>query len=174
MSAFIVGVLGLLNLLGEATWLRRLAIVTITPNLSLILIVFWAILNGSEKGRRLGIWIGLLQDFMFCDVIGIYGLLYYIIGHFSGYFNKDFYRGHFILPLVVVIGADLLYGIFQYFIYCFFSGDLYFGFYLLHKILPEVCYTALVSVPLYPLVRLLHRGTKKLDDLIQSGKDRKA
>ncbi len=174
MSMLIMGIIGFLNLLGEATWIRQLAIAHVTPNLSLILIVFWGILQGSQRGRRLGIWIGLLQDFLFCKVIGVYGLLYYMIGHISGYFNKDFHQGHFILPLAILAGADFLYGMLQYFIYCFFAGDLQLGFYLLHKILPELCYTLLISVPIYPLIQLLNRSTRKIDHWIQNGKDRKA
>lgn len=174
MSMVIVCLIGLFNLLGESTWLQQCSIMGIIPNLSLILVVYWAFLQGSDRGRRLGLWVGLLQDILFCQVIGFYGLVYYAIGHVCGYFNKDFYRGHFILPLSVLVGADLLYGLIQYMIYCFFDGDLNIGFYLLHRILPEICYTALVGLPLYPVIRLLSHGTKRIDYWLQSGKDKEA
>ena len=172
MSRIIVVVIGLVNLLGEATWLHRVAIFDIVPNLSMILIVFWGILQGGEHGRRLGLVVGLLQDILFCRVIGFYGLVYYLIGHISGFFNRDFDKRHFILSLTVVAAADLAYGILHYLIYCFFQGNLDIGYYFMRRVLPEVCYTALISVPLYPLARLLSRAINGIDRWLQSGKDK--
>lgn len=165
MSMILVFLIGFLNLLGEATWLRSLTIINIAPNLSLILVVVWGILQGNTRGRILGMWIGLLQDILFCRFIGFYALIYYLLGHFSGYFNKDFYQENFLLPLAVVVVSDLIYGLLQYLIYHFFLGDLQIGYYFLHRILPEVCYTALVCLPLYPLLRLLSHGMKRIDGL---------
>ena len=173
MSMMLVGILGFLNLMIEATWLHRVAIFEITPNLSLILVVFWGILQGSQRGRRLGLWIGLLQDFLFCRVLGYYGLVYYLLGHVSGFFNKDFYQGHYILPITVVAGADFIYGLIQYFIFGFLTGDLAFGVHMVRRILPEVCYTTMVSLPLYPLNRLASYGIRQLDRWIQSRKGKR-
>lgn len=172
MSMLVICLIGLLTLLAEATWLHQVAVFGIMPNLSLILVVFWGMLQGSERGRRLGLWMGLLQDFLFCEVIGFYGLVYYLLGHFSGYLKRDFDKRHYILPLAVVSGADFLYGLLHYGIYYFFAGNLNIGFYLKLKILPEMCYTALISLPLYLLLYLLSKGLDRLEGWLKSGKEK--
>ncbi len=172
MSMLIICIIGMFTLLFEATWLRQVAIFEIAPNLSLILVVFWSILQGSERGRRLGLWVGLLQDFLFCKVIGFYGLLYYLFGHICGYFKRDFYKGHYILPFIIVSTADLIYGLLHYVFYCFFQGNLNLGFYFQEKILPEMFYTALISLPLYLVLYLLSQGLERLEGFLKSGKEK--
>lgn len=170
MSSLILYLIGFFCLISEATWLHRAAILDIMPNLTLILVVYWGILQGSQKGRRLGLWMGLLQDLLFCRAVGFYGMLYYGFGHISGYLNHDFYQGHFILPLTAVTGLDLVYGLLHYLIFCFFQGDLNIGFYWQQRIIPEICYTAMISVPLYPLMRLLSKSITRMDLWLKSGK----
>ena len=172
MSTIVIFIIGLLTLLLEATWLHQVAIFEIMPNMSLILVVFWGILQGCSRGRKFGLWIGLLQDILFCDVIGFYGLIYYLFGHISGYFHQDFSKGHYILPLAVVSGADLLYGLLHYIVYFFFSGNLDIAFYLKQKIVPEVCYTTLISLPIYFLLYLLSQGLGKIDGWFKKGKEK--
>lgn len=167
----ILGLIGLLTILFESTCLHHIALLDIQPNLSLILVVFWGILQGSEKGRRLGLWIGLIQDFLFCQIVGFYGLIYYLLGHCCGLLKQDFYKGHCILPLAIVSAADFLYGILHYIFYQFFQGNLNLIFYLQKKILPEMFYTALISLPIYLLLRLLSRGLTHIKSWRSSGKE---
>ena len=172
MSMLIICIIGMLTLLLEATWLHQVAIFEITPNLSLLLVVFWGILQGSERGRRLGLWMGLLQDFLFCKVVGFYGLIYYLLGHFCGYYKQEFYKGHYILPFIIVSGADFFYGLLHYVFYYFFQGNLNIGFYLQEKILPEMFYTALISLPIYFLLYLLSKGFNCLEGWFKRGKEK--
>ena len=167
----IMGLIGLLTVLFESTCLHHVSIFEIQPNLSLILVVCWGILQGNETGRRFGIWIGLLQDFLFCKIVGFYGLIYYLLGHCCGYFKQDFHKGHFILPIVIVSVADFLYGIIHYVFYQFFQGNLDFTFYLQKTILPEMFYTSLISLPIYVGMRLLSRGFIHIKSLRNSGKE---
>lgn len=167
----ILGLIGLLIILFESTCLHHIALLDIQPNLSLIFVVFWGILQGSEHGRRFGLWMGLLQDFLFCKIIGFYGLLYYLIGHCCGYFKQDFHKGHFILPLIIVAAVDFIYGILHYIMHHFLRGNLNFVFYLREKILPEMFFTALISVPFYLLIRLLSSCLDHMKTWRKSGKE---
>ncbi len=172
MSTLIICFIGMFTLLFEATWLHQVAIFEITPNLSLILVVFWSMLQGSEQGRRLGLWVGLLQDFLFCRLIGFYGLIYYLLGHICGYLNQDFYKGHYILPLVIVSAADFMYGLLHYIFYYFFQGNLNLGFYMQQKILPEMFYTALISLPIYLMLFFLSKGLNRMKFLLKGRKEK--
>lgn len=166
MRALIMGFAALLCVGAEATVLRGVALRGIVPNLSLILVVSYASLRGSQGGRCLGLFIGLVQDILFFSTVGFYGLLYYLIGFFSGFFCRDFNRGSYPLLLGVIAGADFLYGVINYIFLCLFKGDLHIGYYLLHRILPELCYTALAALPLCGLTALLNAGIERLTGLL--------
>ena len=79
MSMLLICFIGTFVVLLEATWLHQVAIFEIIPNLSLIFVVHWSILRGSINGRQFGLWIGFLEDFLFHEIVGFYGLIYYNI-----------------------------------------------------------------------------------------------
>ncbi|MCF0136510.1 MAG: rod shape-determining protein MreD [Lachnospiraceae bacterium] len=163
-SALIFSFLGWLCVLSESTWLHALKAGGVIPCLSLISVISCGILLKSEKGRLVGLITGLIQDLLFCRVLGFYACIYYLIGHAAGYLSRDMSRDLLILPVLLVPAADLLLGFLQYLIYGFFSGDLAFGSHLLHTILPEMVYSTLITLILYPLWRLLSQFTHFLDE----------
>ena len=171
MSMLLICFIGMMVVLLEATWLHQVAIFEIVPNLSLILIVHWGLLQGSARGRRLGLWIGLLEDFLFHKVVGFYGLIYYLLGHLCGLLKRDFYKGHYILPLLLVAAGDFIYGILHYLLLYFLQGNLHFAFYLTNKILPEMFYSAVCSVPIYFLLFTLSKCLEKIKNATQRRKE---
>lgn len=177
ISTILFILIGWIGLISESTWLHTLSINQILPNLSLILVVSCGILLKEEKGRRIGLLVGLIQDFLFLRILGFYGALYYLIGHFSGKISKNMSRNLLILPILLVFCSDVAFGIIQYIVFRFFTGDLYFGYSLIRQILPEAVYSSLFAILLYPLWRALSHLTRYLDEnflrlLTDSGRER--
>ena len=172
MSTFFICFIGMLAVLLEATWLHQVAIFETIPNLSIILVVHWSILQGCVRGRRLGLWIGLLEDFLFHKIVGFYSLFYYLLGHLCGLMKRDFSKGHFILPLMIVTAADLFYGLLHYMLYGFFQGNLNLGFYLKNRILPEMFYSAIVSLPIYFILLILSKYLDRIKVAISGRKEK--
>lgn len=169
ISVLVTVLLSCITVITESTWLHLVALNGIIPNLSVILVVSTAVLFGEEKGRRIGLLTGLITDVLFYRIIGFYGLLFFLIGHFSGMISKGLSHNLLILPVALTLGMDLVFGIFQYIIFGFFSGDLHLGYHMIQTILPEVCYTTLVSLIGYPFCRLMYywgeRGDLWIRDL---------
>ncbi len=174
MRAFIMAVVALLCICGESTVLHGIEMRGIIPNLSLIIIVSYSLLQGSKRGRILGLWIGLVQEILFFKTIGYYGLIFYYTGHFSGLLSKNLNRDNYILPVTVVVGADVAYCLINYVFQILMSGKLEFVHYLLANILPEICYTGLVTLPVFVLISLLDRGIRAIETFIQSPKKARA
>ena len=133
----------------------------IMPNLLLILVVSTAYMRGRFSGMMVGFFSGLLVDIMFGSyVIGVYALLYLLIGFLMGYTNKVYSNDDYTLPIVFIGISDLIYGFFYYVFEFLLRGRLHFLYYLRRLILPEIIYTIAVSVLLY---KLLHMINNRLD-----------
>lgn len=59
-----------------------------TPNLLLIVVCFFGLMCGSNKGIAIGFACGLLVDVFYGDVIGFNALIYMYCGLFSGIHSK--------------------------------------------------------------------------------------
>lgn len=171
MSMLLICFIGILVVVLEATWLHQVAIFEIIPNLSLIFVVHWSILRGSINGRQFGLWIGFLEDFLFHEIVGFYGLIYYLLGHLCGRMKHDFYKGHYILPLFIVMVADFVYGLLHYLLHCFLQGKLNFGYYVVNKILPELFYSAIISLPIYFILFLISKWLEHAKECIKGRKE---
>jgi rod shape-determining protein MreD len=131
------------------------------PNLLLILVVATAYMRGRMSGLLLGFFSGLLVDLMYGSfIVGLYALLYLLVGYFMGFTNKVYSSDDYTLPIVFIAISDFVYGFFYYVFEFLLRGRLNFLYYLRRFIFPEVVYTVAVSIFLY---KLLHMINRKLD-----------
>ena len=61
----------------------------------------------------------------------------------------------------LIIGSDLFYGLISYVLLFLMRARFNFGYYFRHIILPEIVYTIVVTIFLYPLILWINR---KLED----------
>ncbi|MGN0361963.1 MAG: rod shape-determining protein MreD [Bilifractor sp.] len=127
------------------------------PNLVLIL----TCCNGYMRGKKSGMWTGLLSglmlDLFYGRILGITALALLYIGYFNGFLFKVFFDDDIRVPLVAVGISDLAYGVFSYVIRRLSGADLSFGSGLLYTILPETFCTVLFTIPLYFLYHWLNK-----------------
>ena len=102
-----------------------------------------------------GFFCGLLIDIFYGSMIGFYALIYMDIGFGNGFLYKIFFDEDVKVPMVLVAGSDIAYGVLVYGLQFMLRGRLDFFSYLQHIILPEMVYTVLLTAVLYrPLYRL--------------------
>ena len=77
----------------QGTFLKVIAIGSISPNLILIFVVSFGFMRGKKEGIFVGFFAGLLLDIMFGTVIGFYALIYMYIGYLNGFFKRIFFSG---------------------------------------------------------------------------------
>lgn len=135
----------------------RLSVASVTPNLLIILVAVMGFMQGDRNALIIGFFCGLLVDLFTFNIIGIHALIYAIVGFVTGKFHNTFYPEDFKLPLLVVTGSDLGYSILMYFFTYLFRARFHFGYYFLNVCLPELAYTLLVAVLIYPLFLLMYR-----------------
>lgn len=145
----------------QSTVFKAISFGGIIPNLMIVLTASFGFMRGEKSGLLFGFFCGLLADIFFGNVIGLYAIIYMYIGYGNGKFNRIFYPEDIKLPLGLILVSDFLYGLLCYVILFLMRGRFHFSYYLLHIILPEMVYTIVVTLLLYPPVLWIN---KKLED----------
>jgi rod shape-determining protein MreD len=150
----------------QSSMFHYIQLADIMPNLLLILVAATAYMRGRMTGMMMGLFSGLLVDLMYGSyVIGLYALLYLIIGYFIGFTNKVYSRDDYTLPIIIIAISDFIYGFFYYVFEFLLRGRLNFLYYLRRFILPEIIYTVAISVFMYKLLHMInHRLYRKPDE----------
>jgi rod shape-determining protein MreD len=111
-------------------------------------------MRNEKSGLLVGFFCGLFIDVFFGDIIGFYALIYMYIGYLNGNIK---------LPLALISLSDLCYGLLCYLFLYLLQGKLNFIYYALHIIIPEVVYTIVISIVLYPIILQIYKHLDKKD-----------
>ena len=128
----------------------------VVPDVLLILIVSTAFFKGQNAGVLTGFFAGLLMDFCIGNYLGIFAILYMVIGYFNGYAAKIFDREDYLLPLGLIAVSELVYGFLYYVFFALLNGRLTIGYFFGRVILPRVIYTTFAAVLLYKFFQGIH------------------
>ena len=162
MKRFIVSILLIvICFLLQTTVFKGLAFGGIVPNLLIVLTASFGFMRVESTGLLIGFFSGLLADIFFGNVLGLNAMIYMYIGYTNGKFNRLFFPDDIKLPLLLIFLSDLAYGLLYYITLFLMRSRFQIDFYFLHIILPEIVYTLLMTLLLYPLILWIN---KKLED----------
>ena len=156
MITIIDCLIGLVILISQATWFHHLTVFGIMPNLIVTWIVYVGFINGKEKGLITGLFVGLMQDILFGRLIGLFGLIYLIMGTAGGILAIDVDHSRLLFPCLLASAATLILGFIQLIIFRVLPGNIGLLSGLRVYVLPELIYTAVLSIPFYVVVYGLH------------------
>ena len=136
----------------------------VVPDILLILVVSTAFFKGQNAGVLAGFISGLLMDFCIGDVIGLFAILYMIIGFFTGFANKIFDEDDYLLPLALVAAGEFVYGFLYYVFKLLLQGNLNVGYFISRIIFPRMIYTTFVAILFYKLFQIVHLLLARLEN----------
>ncbi|WP_425446579.1 rod shape-determining protein MreD [Dethiothermospora halolimnae] len=160
MNIILIILITIFNFILQSTVFQYISINGVIPNTTLIFITVFALLKGKKVGAPLGLGLGLLHDIVFNDVIGIYALLYFIVGYTIGLIDNNVFKEN---PLVVVVftGVSTIGFQFMYYIFMFFSSiDIEFIYFIKNIVIVEVLYNSILSIPIYKFIYSFNKGEK--------------
>ena len=140
----------------QCTVFSSLELAGIKPNLLIIVTASFGFMRGSREGVLVGFVSGLLADIQFGDMIGFYALIYLLVGYINGMFQRLYFDEDIKLPLFLIAISEFLYGIIVYFLTYLLRSDFNFLLYLNKIILPELIYTIVITLGLYPLIPFIN------------------
>ncbi len=153
---FITAVIIIAAYLLQCTVFSSLELAGIKPNLLIIITASFGFMRGSREGMLVGFVSGLLADIQFGDMIGFYALIYLLVGFINGLFQRLYFDEDIKLPLFLISMSEFLYGIIVYFLTYLLRSDFNFLLYLNKIILPELIYTIVITLGLYPLILFIN------------------
>lgn len=133
------------------------SLVLTVPNLLLILVFSFGFMRGSFEGMLIGFVCGLLTDLFFGSTIGLSALIFAVLGYGIGLLGQVYYTEYVSLPLLLCLASDLVYLLGIYVFAILLAGGHGFIPYLLNIVLPEMLYTGLMAILLYPLFKQAER-----------------
>lgn len=141
----------------QSSILPALSIGQIKPNLMLIVVASYSFMLGDRPGIFVGCLGGIVQDIFYGQVLGLSGLVYALIGYLCGKFKKLLYVEDLSFPLLMIAISDLGYGFINYVFLFLVRNRLYLRTFLRMVVLPEMLYTVLLGIIIYPLLSILYR-----------------
>ena len=138
----------------------KLALASINPNLLIIITASLGFMRGTKTGMFVGFFSGLLLDIQFGDILGLYALLYLLIGYVNGLFDQWYFNEDIKLPLILITISEAVYGLVVYILMFLLRSEFNFSHYFVHIIIPELIYTIVVTLIVYPLILYMNQ---KLD-----------
>ena len=153
---FITAVIIIAAYLLQCTVFSSLELAGIKPNLLIIITASFGFMRGSREGMLVGFVSGLLADIQFGDMIGFYALIYLLVGFINGLFQRLYFDEDIKLPLFLISISEFLYGIIVYFLTYLLRSDFNFLLFLNKIILPELIYTIVITLGLYPLILFIN------------------
>lgn len=147
----------------QCTALQAIAVASVAPNLLLVLTVSFALMRGKREGMFVGFLSGFLTDLFFGSVLGFHTLLYTYVGFLNGFCCRIFYDDDIKMPILLVCGSDLGLNVIVYLFQFLLRGRIDFFFYLGRIIIPEVIYTAILTMLCYRLLLALNRKLEKAE-----------
>ena len=141
----------------QCTVFPFLEIAGIKPNLMIIVTASVGFMRGTREGMFAGFASGLLIDIQFGDMIRFYAVIYLLIGYINGIFHQTYYDEDIKFPLFLIAVSEFLYGIVIYFLMFLLRSDFDFLYYLNRIIVPEMIYTIVITLGLYPLILLINQ-----------------
>lgn len=142
-----------LSFIIQCTFFKAVSLGGIVPNLLIIVTSTFGFMRGQREGMYVGFLAGLFTDVLFGNgIIGLFTFVYTVIGYLNGLFSRIFYPEDIKLPILLIVVSDFLYNFLCYVFTFLLRSRLDLPFYLIHVILPEMVYTALVTLLFYRLI----------------------
>lgn len=95
----------------QATFVPAANVLTIVPDVALVLLLVWSSSRGVREGVIWACGLGLWLDFLTLDMLGTHVLPLLVVAVIGGVSQGRLFRSGLVLPAVAVIGATLAYRI---------------------------------------------------------------
>jgi len=117
----------------------------VKPDTLLVLVVSVALLAGNPMALTVGMFGGITQDLLYGDVLGLYAILYMLIGYLAGLLYKKLPHGVIVLSVIVTIFSLVFRNAIIWGYLYFTDTTVHVLDFVFHVLLPEIAYTAIIA-----------------------------
>jgi rod shape-determining protein MreD len=139
----------------EATWPQALSLQRVVPDLIVVLVVYFSIAEGAERGMYTGVLGGMFQDVAGNTGIGHHILCLVIIAYVVGRMASRLITENPYVKTVTVLLASMVHGILYLAVEYVQKVDMNALKMMSFSIVPQACFTALLTPFVFLLVSRL-------------------
>ncbi|MDI6604568.1 MAG: rod shape-determining protein MreD [Thermoanaerobacteraceae bacterium] len=150
----------ILAIILEATFSKFITIFGVKPDIVLILIICFALLNGSTEGIILSLFGGLLQDILYNNAIGVETLALLIVCYIAGVLSTNVFRDNTFVAFVFVLIGTLLYNLIIIFSMILMKYDINFIKGFLDIVLIQAIYNSIITIFIFRYIVKLNNYIK--------------
>jgi rod shape-determining protein MreD len=150
-----LALLALCTVVVQETAVSQISIFGISADLTPLVVMSVGLLTGSLPGAVMGFATGLLVDTVLVQTLGVTSLLYIAIGYWSGRLRELRDPAHGLVPLAAGAAATAVAGLGMTLIQFLLGVESPVSWLLLQQIFLTVLVNALISLPVYAVVRRL-------------------
>lgn len=144
----------LIGILIQTTILNYLP-VNISPDLSMIMLVYFSIRYGSATSQISGFASGLMQDMISLSPLGFNCFIKTVIGFFTGIFHERLVMDPIVFPVLSVSIVTIFKGILQFILIELFSIPLSASKVFSSNLLMEILINAILAPIIFQVLRIL-------------------
>ena len=152
-----LAVLGFITIVVQQACVSQVTVFGVSADLTPLVVMSVGLLAGSMAGAIMGFSMGMLVDLVLVQTLGITSLLYIAIGYWSGRLRELRDPAHGLVPLALGAAATAVAGLGMTLIQFLLGVDAPVSLVLLQQIFITVLVNALISLPVYTLVRRVIR-----------------
>ncbi|MEN1762064.1 rod shape-determining protein MreD [Anoxynatronum sibiricum] len=163
MQKYVIALTVLLSIIAESALFPFLSIKGVVPNLTLILVISYALYEEEGNAGLIGLLAGLTKDIVVGRIIGVSAISFMLTGYFVAHYNRKIFAEHVTTPLILVMLATLFHESI-YLLFVFLLGYQVDLLYAIHQVwMIQFLYQLIMTVPVYAFVRKLLQchGMKK-------------
>ena len=90
-------------------------------------------------------------------------IVYMLIGYCNGFFHRLYLVEDVLLPIIIVTLDDFVFNFMTYIIFFVLRNRLNFGLYMKNIILPEMIYTAILTMILFKFFVFINKRLKRAE-----------
>jgi len=146
---FILILLPWLAIFLQSTIFGTYSIKGTVPDLVLIFVAFFALINGAEKGTVYGFLCGLLEDLVWGRFIGINALAKALTAYILGKLQGNVFKENLLVGVVAVLVATCINAFCMFLMNLAVLPEFHLDMGLLMGIVYQIIYNVILTVPLY-------------------------
>ena len=136
----------------QVTVIPELSVAGVKPDLILVVTVCLAVFEGPGRGAVFGFWGGFLEDMVASAVTGVSSLSKVLVGYFAGELKHRMVSSSVFLPCLAVLFFSILNELVKFLAWMAVGWEGRPAF-RISIIAGMALYNALLTLPVYPLVR---------------------
>jgi rod shape-determining protein MreD len=126
----------------------------VVPNLTMILVICYALYQEEDKAAVIGLLAGLVKDAAVGRIIGVSAITFMMLGYLTSHYKHKIFAEHATTPLIITLMGTLFHETF-YLLFVFFLGYQINLIYAQQVWILQAFYNFLMVMPVYLALRKL-------------------